>query len=90
MPKRRLENALLPGVAILVLLIDRISKRLVVANLKPGEPWSPIAPLERWASLTYVTNTGVAFGLFPNWGSLFVLVAIAMATVIMVYYCHMP
>lgn len=90
MPKRRLGSVLLPGVAILTLLIDRVSKHLIMANLRPGKPWNPIAPLERWVSLTYVTNTGAAFGLFPDLGSFLVFIAVVAVTIIVVYGRHLP
>ncbi len=90
MVKRGLENILLPGVAILILLFDRLSKHLVTANLKLGEPWNPIAPLKRWVSLTYVTNTGMAFGLFPNLDVFLIFVAVVAVTIILVYSRHLP
>ncbi len=48
-------------------------------------PW--LAPLIR---LTYVSNTGAVFGLFPGQSDLFMVVAIVVAILILIYYRHLP
>ena len=55
------DRLLLPTVA-LVVAMDQISKLLVRANLEHGQSW----PSEGVLRLTHGTNTGSAFGLFPN------------------------
>lgn len=70
--------------------IDRVSKLLVLKCLALGESWSPIPFLRRWVSLTHVTNTGVAFGLFPDQGTLFIAIAVIVIAAIVVYYRHLP
>jgi signal peptidase II len=80
----------LPAVAGLTLVVDRISKWVVMDSLKPGESWNPVAALERWVSLTYVTNTGAAFGLFPDYGVVFMVVAVVVIAAIILYYRHLP
>ena len=79
----------LVGVAALTLLADQISKRVVMANLELGESWNPVPWLRRWVSITYVTNTGAAFGLLPDRGSLLMIVAIVVVAIIAVYYRHL-
>jgi signal peptidase II len=81
---------LLPGVAIVTLAIDRISKWVVIDSLKLGESWNPVAALERWVSLTYVTNTGAAFGLLPDHGILFMIIAVVVVAVTVFYYRYLP
>jgi len=81
---------LLPVVAVLTLVLDQISKRLVMTNFSPGESWNPVAALERWVSLTYVTNTGAVFGLFPDYGGIFMVIAVVVVVVIVVYYRYLP
>ncbi len=85
--KRR--GFLLPAVAVLILVLDRITKRWVMANLRPGESWNPVPALERWVSLTYVTNTGAAFGLFPDYGVLFMIIAVVVIVGIIFYYRYL-
>lgn len=80
----------MPAVAVLTLVIDRISKWVVMASLRPGESWNPVAALERWVSLTYVTNTGAAFGLFPDHGVIFMVIAVVVIAAIIFYYRYLP
>lgn len=83
------KHILLPTAALLVLLADQFSKRWVITHLESGKPWSPIKFLCPWVSLTYVTNRGVAFGLFPKWGDLFVGVAMLVVVGILAYYVRL-
>ena len=76
--------------ALLVLVADQISKYLVFSNLNPGQSWNPIESLTPWVSITYVTNTGAAFGLFQDWGSLFVVIAVIVVAAIIFYYRQLP
>lgn len=82
---------ILLGVAALTLIADRISKTIIADNLTLYQPWHPPAPfLRRILSLTYTTNTGAAFGLFPDHGTLFIIVAVVVITAIIFYYYHLP
>ena len=80
---------LLPVVAVLTLVLDQITKHLVMTNFSPGESWNPVAALERWVSLTYVTNTGAVFGLFPDYGVVFMIIAVVVIVIIIFYYRHL-
>jgi len=84
------EKIILPAVALLILVADQMSKYLVLSNLNPGQSWNPVASLTPWASITHVTNTGAAFGLFPDRGSFFVVIAVIVVAVIIFYYRHLP
>jgi len=84
------EKTILPAVALLTLVADQISKYVVLSNLNRGQSWNPIASLTPWVSITHVTNTGVAFGLFPDRGSIFVIIAIIVVAAIIFYYRHLP
>jgi signal peptidase II len=88
--KRCGEKIILPVVALLILVADLISKYWVLSNLNPGQSWNPVASLSPWVSITHVTNTGAAFGLFPDQGSLFVIIAVLVVTAIIFYYRHLP
>ncbi len=91
MPReKKWRGLLLPAVAIVTLVIDQISKWVVMTNFRPGESWNPVAALDRWVSLTYVTNTGAAFGLFPDFGGVFMIIAVVVIVAIIVYYRHLP
>ena len=84
------EKIILPAVALLTLVADQISKYLVLSNLNLGQSWNPVASLTPWASITHVANTGAAFGLFPDRGSLFVVIAVIVVVAIIFYYRHLP
>ena len=62
-------------VACLTLAADQLSKQLVLATLQVGES-IPVIP--HVLHLTYVQNTGAAFGLFKGLQPLFVLLAIVV------------
>lgn len=78
------------GVAALVLLVDQVSKYLVLTNLSVGEMWNPLAFLRPFVTLTHVTNTGAAFGLFQEHGTLFAIVAVLVVGGILVFYRYLP
>jgi signal peptidase II len=84
------EKIILPAVALLVLVADQISKYLVLSNLAPGQFWNPITSLTPWVSITHVTNTGAAFGLFQDRGPLFVVIAVLVVAAIIFYYRQLP
>ena len=86
----RAQWALFLGVASAVLLLDRISKHLVVEKLAVGEMWNPVAFLRPFVTITHVSNTGAAFGLFRDYGTLFAIVAILVVVGILVFYRYLP
>jgi signal peptidase II len=88
---RELKRAslILPAVAVLILLADQVTKYLVRANLSHGQS----VELARWLSpffrITFVTNSGAAFGLFPSWGQFFVVVAVIVIVALVWYYLRL-
>lgn len=69
-----------------MLLADQATKYLVRVNLARGQsvvlaPW--LAP---FFQVTFVTNSGAAFGLFPNLGQFFVVVAVIVIVALVWYY----
>lgn len=90
MKRGRGDALVLPVMAVLVLLIDQASKYFVIAWLEEGQSWD-IAPwLAPFVRITYVTNTGAVFGLFPQWGGFFVVVAVIVIVAIVLYHRHLP
>ena len=84
------DRLFLIGLALLVLSIDQTAKYLVMTRLALGESWNPIPGLQRWISVTYVVNTGAAFGLFPEQGGLFAIIALIVVVAILLYYRYLP
>lgn len=81
---------LLLGVTLLTVVADQASKAYVVAHLGLYESWMPLAFLEPMFRFTLVHNTGAAFGLFPQGGSIFLVIAIVISVVIVYYYRRVP
>jgi len=81
---------LVPLLALAALAADQLAKSLVAANLELGASFSPIPALSRFFSITYVTNTGAAFGLLREAGLFFVFVAVAVSAIILLYVRKLP
>jgi len=61
--------------AILTVTVDQLTKWLVVTNFEVNQSIFPIPPLSGVLAITYVTNSGVAFGLFKEAGTFFIFLA---------------
>ena len=59
----------------LTLLADRLTKQLIVARFHPGQSLPLIPSI---LHLTYVQNTGAAFGLFKGQQLLFIVISVAV------------
>jgi len=78
-------------ITALTLVADRVSKSIIANNMTLYETWRPpISLFRRLFNLTYTTNTGAAFGLFPDQGVLFIVIAFVVITAILFYYHHLP
>lgn len=89
--KRRLSDVvILPLVAVLIVLVDQLSKHWVLTWLVEGESWEIAAWLTPIVQFTHVTNTGAAFGLFPGLSTVFLIVAIVVIVAIVIYGHHVP
>ncbi len=73
------------AVALLTLAADQLSKAWVRENLALYESWAPIPALARYFTFTHVTNTGIAFGLFREWGSVLIAVAVVVIAFLLLY-----
>lgn len=77
-------------VAALVLSLDQITKWWVLVSLPEGEWWSPLPGLWRVFRITHTVNSGAAFGIFPNQGNFFIVIAVVVALAIILYYRYLP
>ncbi|MBI4497180.1 MAG: signal peptidase II [Chloroflexi bacterium] len=79
-------GALFLAVALLIVLLDQVTKSAIRLTLAPGESLPADAPIR----LTHVINTGAAFGLFTG-QSAFLLLATAVGVgAILLYYAFPP
>lgn len=78
------------GIALVLYLIDQATKYLVIRYLPLGDWWSLTPEIARLARFTHITNTGAAFGMFPQLGTFFMLVAVVVIFGIVVFYHRLP
>ena len=73
-------------IALAVVSVDQLTKWLVRSNIVLGES----IPKEGIFRITYVTNTGGAFGIFANQAFLLALIAIIGVSVFLFYLRYLP
>ncbi len=82
---REMPAALLIATASAAFGADQLTKYLVRANLSLGESW----PAEGFFRLTYGTNSGTAFGLFPQQTVILTIASVvAIGFIIYFYKAH--
>lgn len=86
----KLRDLILPVVALIVLVTDQVSKAWVTENIPLNTTLDVIAPLREIFVLTHITNSGAAFGLFPQLSIVFTFVALAVSIAIVFYYRSIP
>ncbi len=87
---RRGGRALTFLVALVVWLVDQATKALITRNMSLGEMVAPFPALANLFTFTYTTNTGAAFGLFPDSGFIFVIIALVVISAIVLVYDRLP
>jgi signal peptidase II len=75
--------ALLSGI---VLAADQWTKWLIRTQLAIGESWMPLESIRPYLAIVRWTNTGAAFGMFQQGGTVFAILAIIVSGVIIYYY----
>jgi signal peptidase II len=78
------------GIATLSILADQASKAYVVHHLPYQDSWVPIGFIEPLFKFTHVHNTGASFGMFPQGGSVFLVIALIVSLIIIYYYRQIP
>lgn len=73
-------------VSAFLIVLDQYTKYVVRTNLDFGEIWMPWKWLEPYARIIHINNTGAAFGLFKGANSIFMILAVIVAGVIIYYY----
>ena len=70
-------------VAVIVFVLDRITKIAVGSNLAPGASTDIVG---QWVRISHVTNSGAAFGLLPERTTLLSILSVAAVLAIVYYY----
>jgi signal peptidase II len=74
------------GVAAIVVGLDQLSKAIIRGSLDRGEEWP-----DGWAvHLTYVTNTGAAFGILKDQTAFLAVMSLVGLVAIYLYYRNPP
>ena len=74
----------------LVVLIDFVSKQSVSENLVLGETREPVELLSPYFQITLSYNTGAAFGMLPDAGNIFLLIAIVVVIGMLFFFNRIP
>lgn len=83
-------NALLIGLATLIVFLDQLTKMVVRQNLAIGETWMPLKWLAPYVRIVHWQNTGAAFGIFQNSNLIFIILAILVSIAIVIYFQTVP
>lgn len=83
---RTVRVVFVPVLALAAFGLDQYSKFLVQTNLAVGESWMPVDAVFEWLRVTYVRNSGAAFGMFPWANQVFMLIAAAVVVAIIRYW----
>ncbi len=73
-----------------VLLIDQLTKQLVLSRMAVGQLWVPIEALSGVFRIVYVQNTGAAFGMFSGAGVVFSVIAVLVSVGMLVLHARTP
>lgn len=78
--KRKIRSSLVSVLSIfLILCIDQISKAVISSKLSPGES---IPVIKNILHITFIKNTGAAFGLFKS--SIYFFITVSIVAVIII------
>ena len=75
--------ALVAAVAVLVFVLDRVTKIAVETNLAVGRSVDVIG---EWVRISHVTNSGAAFGLLPERTTFLSILSVVAVFAIVYYY----
>lgn len=78
------------AIIIVTLAVDQVSKRLIVESMFLGETIRPIPALAPFFQLTFIYNTGSAFGFLPQAGDLFLILAVVIVGALILFYGRIP
>jgi signal peptidase II len=74
---------LFAAIAIVVVVLDQLSKGWIVASLDPGEG---MVVLGEWLRLVHGQNSGILFGMLPQSAPIFAIVSMGVTGLIVVYH----
>ncbi|MGQ9676277.1 MAG: signal peptidase II [Chloroflexota bacterium] len=87
---RRLLGMWAALLAAVVVGLDQVSKALVIQHLNPATGPGQIEVVGNWLRLSYTTNTGAAFGMFPGMTLFFTIVALLAIPAMIIFQRYLP
>ena len=90
MSRKILSWALVPLIAVAVVVLDGWTQGLIEKNIPLGGSYTPFPKLEPYFNLVHWSNTGAAFGILQGQGSLFVVIAAVVVVALLVYARYLP
>jgi signal peptidase II len=73
-----------------VLLVDQLTKQIVLTQVLVGDRVRPVPALSPFFQITHSQNTGSAFGFLPQAGDLFLIIAVVVVTAMLYFYPRIP
>jgi len=80
----------LVGVALIVVLLDQLTKTLVRTNIPFGTVYRPDWWISLFVRLIHVKNSAAALGFLPGMGNLILVINLLIGLGILVYYPRTP
>ncbi|MFP3854861.1 MAG: signal peptidase II [Anaerolineales bacterium] len=74
----------------LIVALDQVTKNIVRNRLAFGQVYEPIPELAPFLRIVHWRNTGAAFGIFPDGGIIFAVIAFLVIGAILYYYPQIP
>jgi signal peptidase II len=78
------------GISGFIVVLDQWTKSLVRSSLELGESWIPFDGLGQYIRIVHWHNTGAAFGILPQASTIFTVIAVVVAVVIVIYWPRVP
>lgn len=72
-----------------MVLADQVTKHFVREYVSQGQSVDLTPWLSSLFRITYITNSGAAFGLFPNWSQVFIVIAVIVIVALIWYYLQL-
>ncbi len=77
-------------IILVVIAVDQITKKWIIAHLSLYETVEPIPALGAFFQLTYIYNTGSAFGFLPQASDVFLVIAIVVSIAMLYFFPRFP
>lgn len=74
------------SIVAVIIAVDQISKNYIMQNMQLYESIQPIPALSDYFQITYVFNTGAAFGMLSGLSEIFTILPLIIVIGLLIYY----